>query len=225
MLYKTGQGLSPRVRGNLKDPQIKGDAVRSIPARAGNLDVVIDVLFHNGSIPARAGEPRWPGSACRRRRRGSIPARAGGPVGRIGSHGVRGVYPRACGGTRRADRVARCPGGLSPRVRGNPGSSRSSRSHWRSIPARAGEPPVDERSPHALRGLSPRVRGNRWRFVGPVDMKGSIPARAGNPWSGLAALPAPGLSPRVRGNPATINRSPTCDRSIPARAGEPRSGR
>ena len=132
-------GLSPRVRGN----------------RARRTDrAVLD-----GSIPARAGEPR---TATGQRAPGT-------------------VYPRACGGTPLRQSPARRLQGLSPRVRGNLHVALVLAFLFGSIPARAGEPP---RSPLSLfdkrvypracggtgcaadpqylpQGLSPRVRGNR----------------------------------------------------------------
>ena len=91
-------GLSPRVRGNHDLGKVEPAAERS--------------------IPARAGEPRQPGSLA---------------------SGVR-VYPRACGGTDATPARLAQTQGLSPRVRGN----RASPDPWHrasgSIPARAGEP-------------------------------------------------------------------------------------
>ena len=74
----SGMGLSPRVRGNPKERHAR--------------------VVRQGSIPARAGEPR-PGRRSRRSRK---------------------VYPRACGGTRARRRAQHVIHGLSPRVRGNP---------------------------------------------------------------------------------------------------------
>ena len=50
------------------------------------------------------------------------------------------VYPRVCGGTDYAPHQPFLNGGLSPRVRGNPGKSQSEIAAMRSIPACAGEP-------------------------------------------------------------------------------------
>ena len=112
---------------------------------------------------------------------GSIPARAGEPSRIKGRQTLRGVYPRACGGTKQASRWPTFASGLSPRVRGNPAVACSQRTPLRSIPARAGEPDRGHRTHCRLRvypracggtkspsgplgganGLSPRVRGNR----------------------------------------------------------------
>ena len=134
--FTTG-GLSPRVRGSLDtDTTAKPDV---------------------GSIPARAGEPDWRGSASRSLR----------------------VYPRACGGALRMSIPAAGAAGLSPRVRGSPLPAVASIISDGSIPARAGEPrrlippPMScwvypracggavsgAANGGAGQGLSPRVRG------------------------------------------------------------------
>ena len=98
VVHWTGEGLSPRVRGNR--------------VHAGRL------LARQRSIPARAGEPSpW------------APRFTPTPV-----------YPRACGGTLRNRHAVRLPGGLSPRVRGNPHVDGVVGVEGGSIPARAGEP-------------------------------------------------------------------------------------
>ena len=193
-----------------------------------------------GSIPARAGEPRW----CDSNKT---------------SHWV---YPRACGGTGQQMSFWDAPPGLSPRVRGNRVLFFGSHKALRSIPARAGEPSIGSEGngiggvyPRACGGtpssdwrhcagygLSPRVRGNLTQHDPMPLSPGSIPARAGEPIAtdlrstlsrvypracgGTKAddrnrkIEA-GLSPRVRGNrnddePGGVSRG-----SIPARAGEP----
>ena len=54
----------------------------------------------------------------------------------------RGVYPRACGGTRARCRITVLVMGLSPRVRGNRVQLTWQIGQRLSIPARAGEPNV-----------------------------------------------------------------------------------
>ncbi len=71
-------GLSPRVRGNRRKAALH--------------------VSRQGSIPARAGQPRAPGRASREGQ----------------------VYPRACGATPLRGGRLRPARGLSPRVRGNP---------------------------------------------------------------------------------------------------------
>ena len=202
----------------------------------GNRSVGDDATWPDGSIPARAGEPK------RVQRK----------------TGLSKVYPRACGGTGSLRHGLLPRPGLSPRVRGNLAATyRRSRTRWkRSIPARAGEPgggSLYRRG--SLDGLSPRVRGNRIEGVLGILTLRSIPARAGEPncirdfLSSVRVYPRAcggtyspgyartslwglsprvrgnaimmGLSPRVRGNPAQSQPFPPIQRSIPARAGEP----
>ena len=214
------RGLSPRVRGN---HHVIGERNRA-----------------QGSIPARAGEPRSP----IRRRQGF------------------GVYPRACGGTAGGWWTAAVRWGLSPRVRGNLQHIGLGPPLPRSIPARAGEPASSNSSPTGWRvypracggtvdaagakaeitGLSPRVRGNPVVEIAGHHQRRSIPARAGEPQTnqppgrpggvyprtcgGTVRLQArtrlnAGLSPRVRGNQQRIGQDVGVVGSIPARAGEP----
>ena len=213
-------GLSPRVRGNL---------------------LATRVMDHDqGSIPARAGEPRHMSRSI------SLDA----------------VYPRACGGTSGFDYRQRVIAGLSPRVRGNRCRSPDAGPEPRSIPARAGEPfrccrhrrqstvypracggttGLISRS-KKYTGLSPRVRGNHVRVAEGDPCPRSIPARAGEPnsrssrASSKAVYPRAcggtpgqsrrhrlrmGLSPRVRGNLGLPEHHRDEAGSIPARAGEP----
>ena len=215
-----GNGLSPRVRGNLRSGEHGG--------------------LPGGSIPACAGEPGTGGSQSHRRRVyprvcggtrqshhrpadvlglsprvrgnplegvlravaiGSIPACAGEPE--RGEPGQRhaAVYPRVCGGTVPRDQLRRARGGLSPRVRGNPMCSPSPAYRRRSIPACAGEPGP---TPSMRKGTAvyPRVCGG-------IGLVAQIVTRGG------------GLSPRVRGNLAEPGRDHRPVGSIPACAGEP----
>ena len=218
MALASSWGLSPRVRGNL--------------AAAG------PVGWGDGSIPARAGEPRRGGAS------------------RLG----RWVYPRACGGTGGAGSTSWRGEGLSPRVRGNPLSLCNPDN--RSIPARAGEPRSSAIGTSSRRvypracggtgsecveskkssGLSPRVRGNPLCLGMDKPLSRSIPARAGEPYrvsvlyrdeevypracGGTVGVILPlseagGLSPRVRGNRGRRLSRLGPMGSIPARAGEP----
>ena len=152
-------GLSPRMRGNPQIGVLAGTAAGSIPAHAGE---PFSGGFRSGNRkvypracggtmdrqePGRRGSgltPRMRGnlSGCDSRLcgRGSIPAHAGEPcLGYLASSAVR-VYPRACGGTKDFQRYASDPQGLSPRMRGNPGSGGGADADRGSIPAHAGEP-------------------------------------------------------------------------------------
>ena len=153
-----------------------------------------------GSIPACAGEPccwaRWPWAGS--------------------------VYPRVCGGTRRAMGLGLWAIGLSPRVRGNQRHARIVAQCKRSIPACAGEPDqgADANGAgqvyprvcggtastmarrYADRGLSPRVRGNLGECnPGRADV-GSIPACAGEPRARVVRYRCTKVYPRVCGGTA-----------------------
>ena len=170
-------GLSPRVRGN--------------PARRGrgNAD--------RRSIPACAGEPRWP-----------WPHRSDGRV-----------YPRVCGGTLKKSSPRSRRRGLSPRVRGNHTRLSNGQDYPGSIPACAGEPKISSfpfLSPRvyprvcggtgmtececgAYRGLSPRVRGNPGPGAATGKRRRSIPACAGEPKSYGGVRKEARVYPRVCG--------------------------
>ena len=91
--------------------------------------------------------------------------------------------------------------GLSPRVRGNLFQAPQFRPSMGSIPACAGEPPIDNRT-RDVPPVYPRVCG------GTTLTDSLIPSMCG-------------LSPRVRGNPNTNDRTAGGYGSIPACAGEP----
>ena len=149
----------------------------------------------------------------------SIPACAGEP----GRTALRiqspRVYPRVCGGTSFEQLAKESEEGLSPRVRGNLSSARSSTSPSGSIPACAGEPDSPSEcvcmgwvyprvcggtlagwamaSP--VTGLSPRVRGNRLSQLETYEVERSIPACAGEPKECFAEAQATAVYPRVCG--------------------------
>ena len=109
----------PRVCGGTSTARVRGSCVRGLSPRVrGNRDRHYPPMHYAGSIPACAGEP----SAC-----GACPF-----AGR--------VYPRVCGGTRRAMQAAMDAAGLSPRVRGNHIAHVGRVGILGSIPACAGEP-------------------------------------------------------------------------------------
>ena len=233
-------GLSPRVRGNHGEGLRGITRNRSIPARAGEPDMLLGNANHHWVYPrACGGTPRSilrqrivPGLSPRvrgnripssgpQKGNGSIPARAGEPPPCSATTRRFRVYPRACGGTLRYGMGLCSAGGLSPRVRGN-----------QSIPPA-----------RLVGGLSPRVRGNPGHRHSRRAQSGSIHARGGEPAPGGAVVavigvypracggtktwgggqrPIRGLSPRVRGNLSHPLWPPRYHGSIPARAGEPR---
>ena len=112
--------------------------------------------------------------------------------------------------------------GLSPRVRGNPGSTTAEPKIIRSIPACAGEPPVRVNHRCLADGLSPRVRGNPLPSGGGRRNHGVYPrVCGGTQLTAISVTATQGLSPRVRGNRGRPNRDAGRGRSIPACAGEP----
>ena len=110
------KGLSPPVRGN-----------RRIPHHC---------FSNDGSIPARAGEPKH--CAC-------------------GTSSLE-VYPRPCGGTHHDDSLSKIVWGLSPPVRGNHMQPEVRQPSPGSIPARAGEPTHNQVVPQHT-GVYPRPCG------------------------------------------------------------------
>ena len=131
----------------------------------------------------------------------SIPACAGEPSAPVQWPPLPPVYPRVCGGTIEQRSREDCQGGLSPRVRGNPGNPGVPAVLAWSIPACAGEPPASRSRPSPP-GVYPRVCGGTAR-----------------PKTGLTT--PTGLSPRVRGNPRPVPGRRAGPGSIPACAGEP----
>ena len=193
------QGLSPRVRGNLRAIALRLPGERSIPACAGEPQTAgrphaaipvyprvcggthlsLSEMQKGKGLSPRVRGNRYVGAIrCAFIR--SIPACAGEPPAYSPSPLRDGVYPRVCGGTisRTGGRIA--IKGLSPRVRGNRPAMRYVCEACRSIPACAGEP-----------GLV--AVQSRYDKVYPRVCGGTITQTARRDWR-------EGLSPRVRGN-------------------------
>ena len=131
----------------------------------------------------------------------SIPACAGQPTAMRPSACTTTVYPRVCGATHLHPHQPLAGEGLSPRVRGNHILYDVESIGVGSIPACAGQPPVESGVDGGLKvyprvcgatpsraivknlvsGLSPRVRGNRCLYAYICAVFGSIPACAGQP--------------------------------------------
>ena len=213
-------GLSPRVRGNPWAGPTPACALGSIPACAGEPNMLVINSSQTwvyprvcGGTSAEAPEtaltwglsPRVRGNHAEPVRdaslSGSIPACAGEPPQYVCRGLLWGVYPRVCGGTLvHVCRLATIRG-LSPRVRGNPAAHHRRLGCCGSIPACAGEP-RSGLPRGGLRRVYPRVCG-------------------GTPVRSSPRGSASGLSPRVRGNPRERLRECRGDGSIPACAGEP----
>ena len=131
--------------------------------------------------------------------------------------------------------------GLSPRVRGKPGTEGDRLETVRSIPACTGETWCIYRGEDSFEGLSPRVRGKLMRARLCIHLVRSIPACTGETvmavtakrlapvyprvyggntcWPGVI-LPTTGLSPRVRGKLQAAGSHMAALWSIPACTGE-----
>ena len=213
-------GLSPRVRGNPRQPLFGLSLPRSIPACAGEPGLrqsrAIQLTVYprvcggtpdSGALDAFAVglSPRVRGNRCAGRRpwrkSRSIPACAGEPKFPLLICMALSVYPRVCGGTSTNSAGRPTSTGLSPRVRGNRKDPHPLRLPQGSIPACAGEPGYALRR-GALLAVYPRVCG------GTDFLRSRIRGQLG-------------LSPRVRGNLNFETGAKLVERSIPACAGEP----
>ena len=238
----TGQGLSPRVRGNRADDPRRGLDAGSIPACAGEPDSTYPNAIACWVYPRVCGgtgirclnaatqsglSPRVRGNLIRavahHGQQGSIPACAGEPIGNRSQKSIARVYPRVCGGTRAAKARADEFDGLSPRVRGNRQLGPHPQRHRRSIPACAGEP-GRQRLGFQRCWVYPRVcGGTNSVYRRNSDRCGLSPRVRGNPRRPRNCSRPDGLSPRVRGNRRVGHLADGAQRSIPACAGEPRT--
>ena len=237
-ISRTPNGLSPRVRGNPASDAARRGASWSIPACAGEPCSCWPCWASRRVYPRVCGgttispapritleglSPRVRGNRAERRQpphpERSIPACAGEPDTYPPATRSQRVYPRVCGGTSFCGSSGSRGGGLSPRVRGNPGQRRSVDQAAGSIPACAGEPGIrpcnaagkrvyprvcggtdgNEIERRVNEGLSPRVRGNRVRPDGAAELDGSIPACAGEPITTTTTMTMPTVYPRVCG--------------------------
>ena len=154
-------GSIPRVRGNRARGVQRHPGGGSIPARAGEPALRETTGCPDKVYPRACGgtegkaicynpnkglSPRVRGNRpcgpCEPDVPGSIPARAGEPGGVKSACSKQKVYPRACGGTDKKDKVAALDKGLSPRVRGNRVQDQGRKLDPGSIPARAGNRPT-----------------------------------------------------------------------------------
>ena len=216
----SGDGLSPRGRGNRGAPVGAVDRLRSIPAWAGQParwrcgGALLRVYPRVGGATAGRREPRADQRGLSPRGRGnhgekgasmvifrSIPAWAGQPasIGAVLAAGK--VYPRVGGATPISSIMPAHSLGLSPRGRGNPGPDPRGRPGRRSIPAWAGQPTRHGTSSNMVK-VYPRVGG---------ATSSRTPTATG----------ISGLSPRGRGNRTAWPTVRIHARSIPAWAGQP----
>ena len=241
-------GLSPRVRGKPIISYSSVGGVRSIPACAGEARSITEAKTSESVYPRVCGgspagllpadshqglSPRVRGKHLQAHRRAgsgrSIPACAGEAASSASTSGIVRVYPRVCGGSVEYGSRGESARGLSPRVRGKPGTSGISPSGMGSIPACAGEarrpgpaattaavyPRVCGGSPPAsappvwAAGLSPRVRGKLLDDAWSGDAVGSIPACAGEASVVISQPAAISVYPRVCGGSGVVPGSST----------------
>ncbi len=156
-LYRTSNGLSPRVRGNLASVAESPAAARSIPACTGEPSPRPESSNSAAVYPRVYGGTITIQSAGRVGGR-SIPACTGEPTAPRNCLPFVMVYPRVYGGTELAHPPPRRILGLSPRVRGNHLRFGLGAVHAGSIPACTGEPRFWNAAPGEGR-VYPRVYG------------------------------------------------------------------
>ena len=155
-------GLSPRGRGSPCERTTSRSFAGSIPAWAGEPANYFAEHYRAGVYPRVGGgaasvqadqsecsglSPRGRGSPetwrIRRADRGSIPAWAGEPPRCTPRSAPVWVYPRVGGGAVAVHNLLSGEWGLSPRGRGSPGRPFTMIGAHGSIPAWAGEPPLE----------------------------------------------------------------------------------
>ena len=213
-------GVYPRAYGETQDePDHPADRAGLSPRIRGNLREAVDLWTRPGSIPAHTGKP--PGR-CSRRWRARVYPRAYGETARYKTELERdwGLSPRIRGNRQLDEAHGVVPGSI-PAHTGKPWIAARDARAERVYPRAYGETQIWVRPDPDDTGLSPRIRGNpRWRR-GPGRGRGSIPAHTGKPTSeqtgacevrvypraygetrfGTAIrISRSGLSPRIRGN-------------------------
>ena len=212
-------GLSPYVRGKLKQCKFFLDIFGSIPVCTGETRIRILPCSRNGVYPRMYGGNN-PSSAARdlfpglspyvrgkllaryivHQERRSIPVCTGETVSSIPIPFLIQVYPRMYGGNLPNFETRFFVQGLSPYVRGKRNTLRHLGRYSRSIPVCTGEtdfPP----EPSCEQWVYPRMYG-------------------GNTASRRTAVLTTGLSPYVRGKPHLLATLPTRVGSIPVCTGE-----
>ena len=193
------QGVYPRACGGTHVEPLPCVQVGVYPRACGGTRSALDSLVHYGGL-----SPRLRGNVfvvlLLELLVGSIPALAGERRTALFASVIMRVYPRACGGTKRARRWRAQISGLSPRLRGN-GHVRRGRCLLRgSIPALAGERNAQQSRTGGVR-VYPRACG-------------------GTVCAAIHTSNEKGLSPRLRGNGFGGAIRGAFGRSIPALAGE-----
>ena len=158
-------GSSPRMRGTRERSRVRHEALRFIPAHAGNTLLIgyaglpsavhpracgEHIFFFSSAIRSSGSSPRMRGTQRpgveRPRPRRFIPAHAGNTGDHRQEGEGRAVHPRACGehATRIVEAIKH--DGSSPRMRGTRLPNPRCPHNWRFIPAHAGNTASNARS-------------------------------------------------------------------------------
>ena len=179
----TWAGLSPRVRGNLPQPNPRAS--------------------QSGSIPACTGKPY---AETMPERRTTVYPRVYGETQKREADAIirTGLSPRVRGNLSECSNLVAGPGSI-PACTGKPFCCPSFLNHSRVYPRVYGETTRGLGRPPKARGLSPRVRGNRYLEYSEAVCEGSIPACTGKPLKGFVIF----CSPFACGDPLEIPSVPT----------------
>ena len=132
---------------------------------------------------------------------GPIPARAGQPPADSAGAAGKGAYPRSRGATPYPHRFFPYVPGLSPLARGNRHPHQQHEPAPGPIPARAGQPKLQQ-TRHSGRRAYPRSRGaTANQQIMQARMQGLSPLARGNPAMPLETLIVPGPIPARAGQP------------------------
>ena len=212
-------GSSPRRRGTRRGRRRANQRLRIIPAQAGNTRFVSRSGSNRSDHPRAGGEHRWRTSS-RPFAAGSSPRRRGTRCGRIGRRFPGRIIPAQAGNTpSKSSRWRAHPDhpraggehetepldgvlyyGSSPRRRGTPPNGFVYPSHFRIIPAQAGNTPSGPPG-GPTRTDHPRAGGEHISTQGryfPVG--GSSPRRRGTPIGDLAQAFQARIIPAQAGN-------------------------
>ena len=132
---------------------------------------------------------------------GPIPARTGQPPRAAPRSPLAGAYPRSHGATQGSAFADVTTQGLSPLARGNPPRPPALGGRWRPIPARTGQPTVQN-----------NLAGLQWAYPRSHGATYAVPS---------SFQPRPGLSPLARGNRIGLLAVSVDSGPIPARTGQP----
>ena len=164
------------------------------------------------------GRHRWRAGAI-----GSIPARAGQPKWRPSHHQRPRVHPRSRGAANEIARLKQICVGPSPLARGSRKLAKDGRIARGSIPARAGQPRQAIRRSRSA-GVHPRSRGAAEPLTRTTYPSwGPSPLARGSPGNAVANNAYSGSIPARAGQPAVLHVRRWQRGSIPARAGQPPS--